>query len=646
MLALVSTGSPEPRAETEASATPAVGAPPRPGGRMLRARSWAAWVVTPLVAVLVGAGLDATDLVAPEPLGGASARFVPPEGHRSVAIDVDGVETVTEHARAIGVEALLGAPPAVGASILAALGDDEAMRAQWWRSTSTSTDGTGTTSLHRLGPDGVALAAVWGSDLGLVLEPELLLIPADARPGIAWSAAGSALEGGLLTYAADLSTWAADGPFADTQGRDIPLTGGCLGVDASLRIEEPTGSFTRTRDESSVWCPGRGVVWSSAAQDDRAVGYAEVRPDAIEPLALDARPARPWSDAVEAGSALTRAARLERTIDDPYFGPAPAGGQYAVAPASTADGRLVMANDRGDDVEVWGLDGATAALAWAGHPGGTIVAVASVGDLIVATTAQRRVVAYDGTGRRLWSTAVDELVLAAPIAVGDAADDRVDVAVVTRGGTVVRLDAATGAPAWSRSLGADARGAIVAAGDALLIADERERLTALDAATGDVRWRRDVGLVDRLAAGPREAGTRAGGGSSAIAAITSAGRLVVLADDGGTIGELSLRGLATGLAVADGVALALTDEHLVALDAASGERLWSAAGGLALAGDGAALAVVDAESVELRSARDGAVVGAVDIAPSSIGATRSFLALGPALVAADSDGALHRWELR
>lgn len=653
MLALVSTGAPEPHAETDAPATDAVVAPGSDRGRMLRARSWAAWVVTPLVAVLVGAGLDATDLVAPEPLGGASARYVPPDGHRSIAIDVAGVETITEHARAIGVEALLGAPPAIGSSLLAALGDEGAMRAQWWRSTTIGSDDARATRLHRLTPEGVSLAAVWGGDLGLVLEPELLLIPADARPGVSWSAAGSALDDGLLTYAADLSTWPADGPFADTQGRDLPLTGGCLGVDARLRIEEPGGAFVRTLQEASVWCPGRGIVWSSATQDDRAVGYAEVRPASLAAVALGAAPARTWSDAVGTGGTLTEAAALARSIDDPYFGAAPAGGQYAVAPASTPDGRLVMANDRGDDVEVWNLGADGATLAWAGHPGGTIVAVASVGDLVVATTSQRRVVAYDGAGRRLWSTAVDELVLAAPVTAvtrraGTAADVPVDVVVATRGGTVVRLDGATGAREWSRSLGADARGALVAAGDALLIADERERITALDPATGAVLWRRDVGLVDRLAVGPRSPGSRDGAarGGSVIAAITADGAVILLADDGRGLSEFPLRGLATGLAVVEGIVVALTDERLVAIDATTQQTLWSAPGGAALAGEGSALAVVGAKSIALRSVGDGALVGEAALAPESIGATRSFVAVGPALVAADSDGALQRWALR
>jgi len=67
----------------------------------------------------------------------------------------------------------------------------------------------------------------------------------------------------------------------------------------------------------------------------------------------------------------------------------PPGWITAVAPAATADGRLVVVNDRGDDVQVLALGRAQARLAWFGHPGGTVVAVGTAGELVVATTARR-----------------------------------------------------------------------------------------------------------------------------------------------------------------------------------------------------------------------------------------------------------------
>lgn len=631
----MSTGS--SRLAAESSAAP-------PAGR--RARAVAAWVAMPLVALLLGVALDATDLVAPDPLGGTAARYLPVEGQRTIALGVDEVETVSEHARSVGLETVLAAPPAVAAELVDGLGDEGVLRAQWWRVTRVGDDGRRSTALHRVSAEGIALAATWGGELGLVLDPPLLVLPAEVSPGDEWRASGSALAQGAIVYEAELSAWQPVERYADTQGRDLPLTGGCLGVDAELRLTEPGGDFARTLTESTLWCPGRGPVWSSAELDGAAVGFAEVRPPSLSPLPGD-EPVPTWAEAVASASGWASGGLVERTVDDPFFGRAPATGQNAVTPAATPAGELVTANDRGDDVEVWRFDDGAARLAWAGHPGGTIVAVGVVGDLVVATTAQRRVVAYDAVGRRLWSRGLDELVLGAPVAVGAGAEP--DAVVATRGGEVVRLRAGTGEIVWSRSIGADARGGPVAAGDVVLVADERERLTALDATTGATRWRADVGLVDALAAAA-DAGTAPG----AAAAIVDGRALVVLdLADGAERRSARLGGLARGLVVTDSLVIGLTDERLLALDAGAprgdeadaGER-WSGAGGDALTGGGAAVAVVRDGRLALVSTLDGGELDEVAVDAPGTGAARAAIVVGGSLVLADSDGALRRWSLR
>ncbi len=595
----------------------------------------------PLVALVLASVLDAVDLAAPEPLGGTAARYLPIEGQRTVSLGVDGVETVVEHARAVGVEELLAAPPTVAAELLAALGDDGATRAQWWRASRVDDAGQRSTALHVVGEKGVALAATWGGALGLVFVPPLPVLPAEVAAGDAWRASGSALAGGTIAYEGSFSAWRPDGAFSDTLGRDLPLTGGCIGVDADLALSEPGGDFARRLVESTLWCPGRGAVWSRADLDGVPVGFAEVRPAVLDPQPREAEE-EPEPVASSGSLGWGGGGALERTVDDPFFGPAPASGQYAVAPASTADGRLVMANDRGDDVEVWRLEGATATRAWAGHPGGTIVAVGVVGDLVVATTAQRRVVAYDAVGRRLWSRALDELVLGPPtaLAVGAGAPD---VVVATRGGDLVRLRAATGEIVWSRSIGADARRGPIVADGVVLVADERERLTALDGASGATRWRAELGLVDALAAS-----------ADAVAVLVDARSLAVLGlADGQLRDEHPLGGLARGLVVADGRAIALTEEGLLAvpLEATrAGEgrppARWSGTGGDALGVVGDAVAVVRGAAVDLLEAATGRRADTVDVDPAAVGAARAAVALGDAVVLVDSDGALQRWGVR
>jgi outer membrane protein assembly factor BamB len=630
----------------ESSPEPSPAPPPAPPGAddAVRARTpgWVPWVVTPLVVLMLGAALDAVDLVAPEVSGGAAARFVPPDGQRSVATDAAGIQIVTEHTRSIGIEGIFAAPSTIAASVLGSLGETEVREAQWWRASTVNDRGERGADLFRLSSDGVTQVASWGGPIGFVFEPAIVLLPPEVQPGDTWSSTGSALPGGVLVYTAEFAALRADGPFTDfDEGREIPLTGGCIGVESTVRIEDVDGGLSTTLEESTVWCPGRGAVWSSGTIDDRPAGRAELRPGALAPLGGPATVAASFGALLDPSSRLLPGRTLPIAITDPFFGASDVTGQYPVAPAATADGRLVVVNDRGDDVQVLDLGRAQARLAWFGHPGGTVVAVGTAGDLVVATTARRQVVAYDATGRRLWNWAADELVLAAPVAVptGDSGAD--DIVVAARSGTVTRLDARTGTPRWSQSLGADARAEVVVVDDLVLVADERERLTALDAATGAVVWRDEPGLVVELAA--------AGGTSGLVVAMLESGEIVALErESGDERWSTGYTGLARGVLVVDDAVVALTDEAVVAIEAESGEVRWRAAGGQALVGESTSsvVTIVRAADVELRATVDGAVIDAHPIDEGSISASRSVLAVGAALVVLESDGVLRRWELR
>lgn len=631
----MTTGAPEP-----SPAPPPETPGPRSGSRT-RAPRWLPWLVTPLVVLLLGTALDAVDLVAPEVSGGSAARFVPPDGQRSVMIDAQGVQSVTEHTRSIGIEGIFAAPSTVAASVLGALGEDEVRAAQWWRSSTVTDRGERGADLFRLSSEGIAQVASWGGPIGFVFEPAIVLLPPEVQPGDTWSSTGSALPGGVLTYSAEFAALRADGPFTDGDGREIPLTGGCIGVESTVRIENVDEGISTTLVESTVWCPGRGAVWSSGTVDDQPAGRAEVRPGALEPLGRPAPAAATFGALLDPASRLLPGRTLPIAITDPFFGASDVTGQYPVVPAATVDGRLVVVNDRGDDVQVLALGRAQARLEWFGHPGGTVVAVGTAGDLVVATTSKRQVVAYDATGRRLWNWAADELVIAAPVAVTAGGSEAADIVVAARSGTVTRVDARTGLPRWSQSLGADARAEVAVVDDLVLVADERERLTALDAATGAVLWRVEPGLVIELAP--------AGGPTGFVVAMLESGEIVALElGSGDERWSTGYTGLARGVRVVGDVAIALTDEAVVALDAGSGAVRWRAAGGEALVGEGVSsvVAIVRSTEVELRSTVDGSVVDAQPIATASIAASRSVLEVGAALVVLESDGVLRRWELR
>ena len=87
--------------------------------------------------------------------------------------------------------------------------------------------------------------------------------------------------------------------------------------------------------------------------------------------------------------------------------------------------------------------------------------------------------------RLLWSTNVggaDRFVFS-PVLAGDA------VYAASRGGTVARLDAATGAERWRASTEAQLSGGVGADARTVAVATEEGEVIALDAGTGTVRWR-------------------------------------------------------------------------------------------------------------------------------------------------------------
>ena len=633
-LTLVTIGTPESAPEPLAQLIYIPPAGPR------RTPAWLPWVVTPLLVLMLGSALDAVDMVAPDVAGGTAARYVPPEGQRTVTVDGEGTQIVTEQTRSIGIEGAFAAPSTIAATILGSLGETELREAQWWRASRVNERGERGSDLFLLSAEGVTQVATWGGEIGFVFDPAIVLLPAEVRPGDTWSSRGDALPGGLLTYTADFTALRADGPFTDFEGREIPLTGGCLGIESNVIIENVGEGISTTLAESTVWCPGRGSVWSSGTVDGQPTGSAEVRPGALAAEPPTAAPVETWSEAVDKTSALLLGQDLALMIADPFFGSSDVTGQYPVAPSATVDGRLVTVNERGDDVQVWNLDTASAVLSWFGHPGGTVVSVATVGDLVIATTSRRQVVAYDSIGRRLWSWAADELVISPAIAAPSSDGTPPDIVAAARSGTVTRLDAVTGTARWSRSIGADARATPVVVDGLVLVADERERLTALDAATGAIVWQREVGLVTRLAADAR---------SSVVVTMLESGEVIALElDDGVGRWSISYRGLAHGLVVTGDTVVIATDEATTAVTARNGALRWRSTGADAIVGDGdaAVVAVVHPGRVELRAVDTGALIEDRLAASATSASGGAALAVGASIVVFEAGGFLRRWEVQ
>jgi outer membrane protein assembly factor BamB len=121
------------------------------------------------------------------------------------------------------------------------------------------------------------------------------------------------------------------------------------------------------------------------------------------------------------------------------------------------------------------------------HPGGTVLSVAAFGDVVVATTSRREVVAYSDAGVRLWSLRLEDVAFWSPARI----DDR-RVAVADAAGSVRAVDLLTGVESWRAGVGTQVSGPLVASAETVVVADAGGATTALAAGTGEERWSVDV----------------------------------------------------------------------------------------------------------------------------------------------------------
>jgi hypothetical protein len=109
------------------------------------------------------------------------------------------------------------------------------------------------------------------------------------------------------------------------------------------------------------------------------------------------------------------------------------------------------------------------------------------GNVIIATTSNRQVVAYSDVGIRLWQFTVDDLAQTPPVRAGDHEAILVDLAGVTRS-----FDLATGAQRWQHDVGSDVNVAPAVGSGVVVIMDRGGNTTAFDLASGEHRWHVDL----------------------------------------------------------------------------------------------------------------------------------------------------------
>lgn len=562
-----------------------------PHSAMRRALAWGAIVG---VVALGSAGLAVSDLTLPPVEGGAAARFVPADGAAMLVTAADGARSVHEHARSTGPGLLLELPALVGSPVFEGADQDELGGVQLWRESVTRLDEDlpQNTTLYRLDGRGVSMLASIGGEVGFSYSPAIVMLPADAAPGATWEGEGAAMPADLLRYRMTGELARADD--------------GCLLATTDTRYLDPgTGAELLAISESATWCPGRGIVRDEGVVAGERVSFTSAElpelgglgdPVATEGVVADWTTASGW-----------RSRPLALQVSDPVYGESPQGVPLDGLTAPTPDGGFVAA--LGSRLARYTVEGATATRHWVASPGGDMLTLTTMGEVTLVSTTERRLLAYDGRGARLWATRFPDVVAAVPVAAPDG-----DVAVVSLDGTVRRIDLATGETVWSAALRTDVSEPLAVDAEVVVAVDRGGAVLARSLADGTERWSVELPSAERAVAGDGTVAVQ--GANSDIWALDAL--------DGSVHWDSDHAGIARSLRVVDGWVVSQSDEGTVAWAAADGERMWSSPATEALLSDGARLVLVGAASVELREP-DGSLLEQLAIDAAPFGVTRMHL---------------------
>ena len=447
-------------------------APPHSDPAEPRRPWWRPLVIVVLVGVMFAASAYVADSTVIFGRAAAATRYLPPDG--SVAYERTDTTrelktsigtAVTESARLSGVPGLLSVDSRFGA----AMGPetfDESDTIKVWRTTTTQLNDPAaiaqTVRFYRVNA-GIEQLGVSTPTDGYVYSPGLILLPADVHAGSRWSSAGSA--GGALDYRSELQAAAADG--------------GCLSVTGEVRYLSKDGQLGRIVSLNQTWCPGQGVVAESQSFADVRTTMSRIEPPAPGTPTTTNTPIQ-WSSPQR-----WKSGQFGTMSINPTFGEDPMVSTPANAtPVRTESGLVIRATyGQGDLVATTPKTLTDWTSVWRAHPGGSILTLTAFGNVIIATTSNRQVVAYSDVGIRLWQFAVDDLAQTPPVRAGDQEAVLVDLA-----GALRSFDLATGALLWRHDVGSDVNVAPAVGSGVVVIMDRGGTTTAFDVATGKRRW--------------------------------------------------------------------------------------------------------------------------------------------------------------
>lgn len=409
-----------------------------------------------------------------------AAAFVPPDAFRYAAHLTAGRQAgpvMVESSRLSG--GLIGfamSSAALRAMDLPAEGLDAA---SWWREGVIPGDPRQPARyrVRSVGREGIFLRVQDWQNLGLSFE-RFLELPADVRAGQTWASRGRVLTNPVGTPLAYRNTSTATAPADPARAAQ-----GCLAVSSRTEISSPSG--TEPWRESSLWCPSEGAVESSGVL--RGVSYAITRPSKDPARATTGALRHPVFDPV---GLRTWAHRRERVVSgDGTFGVDEANLSPAGPAGVAANGLVVLPLAGTSDLAgLVPLEPGTLWAHWWARPGGEVVSTTTTGSMVLVSTTERRLQAYEAGGRLRWTVHLDDVAVAPPLQAG-----RDRLAVATVGGELTMIDGTDGRVVWRRPLPGGVHTALASNGTLVVAADTSRTLSAWDATTGRRVWRAESG---------------------------------------------------------------------------------------------------------------------------------------------------------
>jgi hypothetical protein len=254
-------------------------------------------------------------------------------------------------------------------------------------------------------------------------------------------------------------------------------------VSGEVRYLSKQGQLGRIVSLNQTWCPGQGIVAESQSFADVRITTSRIEAPAPGTPTTTNTPIQ-WSAPQRWTGGQFGTMSINSTFGEGPMVSTPAN----ITPVRTESGLVIRATyGQGDLVATTPKTLTEWTSVWRTHPGGSILTLTAFGNVIIATTSNRQVVAYSDVGIRLWQLTVDDLAQTPPVRAGDHEAILVDLAGVMRS-----FDLTTGTVRWQHNVGSDVNVAPAVGSGVVVIMDRGGTTTAFDVATGKRRWYVDM----------------------------------------------------------------------------------------------------------------------------------------------------------